>query len=156
MLTDHLFAAVRGVLESQSDLSAAIRRIDPGRGARRWLELESNDRFDAWPIAWGIDSQLAAHDHGGSDGAVHVLRGGLVEWYRDRGDRAAWTVRELVPGRSVAIPATRVHEIHQAGPEAAVSLHVYSPPLRALRAYSPVHTLGAAAARHDFAERRIA
>src|SRR3954469_20064266 len=135
--------ALHRLLAAELDLGTVARSLTAGAGERRWLEVEANERFDAWLIAWGVNSELAAHDHGGSTGVLHVLRGGLVEWYRDQGERAAWNVRELTPGRSITVPPARIHQIQQCGPETAVSLHVYSPPLRAMRAYPPVQSLGA-------------
>jgi hypothetical protein len=109
---------------------------------RSWAQIAANDAYDAWLIAWGDHSSLEAHDHGGSAGALHVLRGGLIESFRDPGDRAAWNVRELRAGTSIAVPAQRIHEVHKTGRSPALSLHVYSPPLGPLTFYPPVAGYG--------------
>ena len=41
------------------------------------------DEYDAWLIAWGAWSDVGAHDHGDSSGAIRVLRGSLEEVYRE-------------------------------------------------------------------------
>ena len=56
---------------------------------------------DAWLIAWGEASEVGAHDHGGSHGAIRVLRGLLVEEYRKPGPRLSrrqWRRRTIRPG----------------------------------------------------------
>src|SRR3954454_21030896 len=101
--------ALHQLLAAELDLSAVARSLTAGASERRWLEVEANERFDAWLIAWGVNSELAAHDHGGAAGGLHLTSGGLVEWYRNQGERAAWNVRELTPGRSITVPPARIH-----------------------------------------------
>ena len=107
------------------------------------MQLDATEEFDAWLIAWGIDSTLGAHDHGRSNAAVHVLQGCLVEWYRDQWDHTSWNVREVTAGHTVTVPRARIHEVHQSGPEPAMSVHVYSPPLVAMGRHVPVQHIGA-------------
>ena len=80
---------------------------------------------------WGTGSCLDLHDHGGSSGALHVVRGALIEQYRDLGDPAGLVTRRLEAGETVVVPAVRTHSIANRGAEVA-SVHVYSPPLRDL------------------------
>jgi mannose-6-phosphate isomerase-like protein (cupin superfamily) len=139
--------ALRSLLDDPSRLAVAVRGLIPACAARAWKQIASGEHLDAWLIAWGADSEVAAHDHGGSDAAVHVLRGRLVEWYRDPRDRPTWNVRELSAGSSITVPATRVHEVHHPGSGVALSVHVYAPPLRAMNAHPPVDTIGGARRR---------
>jgi quercetin dioxygenase-like cupin family protein len=77
----------------------------------------------------GPGNRLGWHDHDGSSGALHVLRGALAETYADTEVIASVMTRELAAGATVAVPATRVHSVENASASEAVSLHVYSPPL---------------------------
>lgn len=99
---------------------------------RSYTRLVHTNHHDAWLIAWSPSSSLELHDHGGSQGAVAVLAGKLVETYTDR--RWCHPVRtRLVTAQStIAVPSTVVHEVSNPGPEEALSVHVYSPPLRSM------------------------
>jgi hypothetical protein len=139
---------LRELLTHRGTLRATASRLAPAAAGRAWELVRDADDYNAWLIAWSADSALTAHDHGSSDAAVHVLRGSLIEWYHDPGDRALWNVRELGAGRSITVPRARIHEVHNAARDAALSLHVYSPPLTAMNAYGAVgrSTVGSAAA----------
>jgi mannose-6-phosphate isomerase-like protein (cupin superfamily) len=134
--------ALHDLLRTRHDLLDRACDLDAQPFGRRWLQVAASDAFDAWLIAWGEHSELEAHDHGGSAGVLHVLRGGLIESYRDPVDRAAWNVRELRAGESIAIPTNRIHEVHKAGRGPALSVHLYSPPLGPLTFYAPVAGYG--------------
>lgn len=114
------------------DLAAAVDRAgldvacDGGRDFRRVLRSE---RLEAWLIAWGPSTFLGLHDHGGSNGAFRVLSGVLAESETDTRTRAPLRTSSLSAGAQRAFGATHVHEVWNPAREAAVSLHVYSPPL---------------------------
>jgi predicted metal-dependent enzyme (double-stranded beta helix superfamily) len=93
--------------------------------------------FDAWLIAWPRQSVAEMHDHGGSRGALHVIRGALVEtipWSDDEG-RVALARREVLSGATLTFGAGHVHDVRNEAAEHALSLHVYSPPLTSMNYY---------------------
>jgi len=98
-------------------------------GERRWLRLDVTAEYDAWLITWGAGSGLELHDHGGSSGVLHVVRGSLVERARDRGATMPLVTRRLRAHDTVVVPASREHEVSNPHPTVAVSVHVYTPPL---------------------------
>jgi hypothetical protein len=97
---------------------------------RRYQRLLGTDVYDAWLIEWSPSSGLELHDHGGSRGVVVVVDGALVETYTDLEDCRPLATQFLSRGDTLAIPSTRVHEVSNPGPADALSVHVYSPPLR--------------------------
>lgn len=106
-------------------------RVAPGelRGFVRLLESPS---YEAWLIAWAPSGALELHDHGGSAGALHVVRGELVELFTDAIDRRPLRSRPVRAGQDLPLPATRIHEVWNPGPRTAVSVHVYSPRIRTM------------------------
>lgn len=106
-------------------------QVEPGqlRGFVRLLESQAHESqsYEAWLIAWAPSGALELHDHGGSAGAVHVVRGELVELYTDALDRQPLRSRSVRAGQDLALPATRIHEVWNPGPRIALSVHVYSP-----------------------------
>ncbi len=92
-------------------------------------------------IAW-LNVMLDArdtgfHDHDGSAAGVYVLSGSVTnEGLPIDGARR---VRRYGPGDSFSVPATGIHRMnHDAG---AVTVHVYSPPLRSIGYYEVVDGL---------------
>jgi Cysteine dioxygenase type I len=104
---------------------------------RRYTRLLDTDCYDAWLIAWSASASLELHDHGGSHGAVVVAAGRLAETYTDRRWHHPVRTRVLDDGSTLLIPATRVHEVSNPGPAEALSVHVYSPPLRLMTFFDP-------------------
>ena len=102
---------------------------------REFVRLAATTSYDVWLIAWEPDSALEMHDHGGSVGAIYVVRGTLAESYRDRGSRGRSRRRQLHAGANVVVPARRIHAVRNPGQERALSVHVYSPPLTAMTFY---------------------
>ena len=100
-------------------------------GQRRWRRVAETPEYDAWLIAWGARSGIDLHHHGDSTGAIHVVRGALVERFRDRadGDDVPLDARKLRCGGTFVVPETRVHEVRNPFRTDALSVHVYSPPL---------------------------
>jgi predicted metal-dependent enzyme (double-stranded beta helix superfamily) len=94
--------------------------------------LLATEAYDAWLIHWPPGTGLGAHDHGGSAGAFAVVSGSLEErTIAGRGTR----VRRVTAGRSVSFDAGHVHAVANPSDVAATSVHVYSPPLRAMGFY---------------------
>jgi predicted metal-dependent enzyme (double-stranded beta helix superfamily) len=123
-----------------ADLGALAAGLAAPDGERSWNRIMCTDDADAWLIAWGTASEVAAHDHGGSHGAIRVLLGTLVEEYRKSGtasSRRQWRRRTIRPGQSIEIPPARVHRVSNPGSRPALSVHVYSPPLEQMNFFPP-------------------
>jgi hypothetical protein len=117
-------------------LAAALaRQVNPdfldldSEGARDYRRLIRTDAFEAWVIPWGSSSFLGLHDHGGSNGAFHIVEGELTEVYSDLTTRTALETRRVRPGSQQAFGPEHVHEIWNEHAFSVVSIHVYSPPL---------------------------
>ena len=104
-----------------------LERSGDGSATLLWRDEHS----EGWLNTWWAARDTGFHDHDGSAVGVHVLRGvarneGLVYG-------AARRVRAYGAGESFSFPATGIHRMdHEAG---AVTIHVYSPPLRAIGHY---------------------
>ena len=107
----------------------------PEGGDRRFVRLLQSEAYDAWLIAWDPASDLDLHDHGGSEGAFHVVRGWLVEVHADLDRRHPLQTLRLRAGTTRQVAATRVHRVWNPGPGEALSVHVYSPPLTSMVFY---------------------
>lgn len=119
-------------------LGSAMRgdEVTIERGEERgFVRLLETPTHEAWLIAWARTSGLDLHDHGGSAGAIHVVRGRLHEEYTDLDRPHHLRSRQLGPGRSVLVPASRAHEVTNRGPGLALSIHVYSPPITTMTFY---------------------
>jgi hypothetical protein len=90
-----------------------------------WLEVSSRRRDTGF------------HDHDGSAVGVYVIAGDVSnEGLPVGGSRL---VRRYAAGDSFSVPGTGIHRmVHEAG---AVTVHVYSPPLRAIGYYEIVDGL---------------
>jgi len=130
---------------------------------RAFARLLEAPTYEAWLIAWGPMGALDLHDHGGSVGAIHVVRGELIETYTDSEERYPLRSRPLRGGQEVLVPASRVHEVWNAGPGDALSVHVYSPRVATMTFYdsdparflTPLHTIRTpAVAAHEGVLRR--
>src|SRR4029077_17498014 len=102
---------------------------------RRFARLLQTPAYEAWLIAWEAAADLELHDHGGSQGAFHVVEGALVEAHTDLADPLPLRTLPIGTGESRQVPATRVHRVWNPGPSRAVSVHVYSPPLSSMTFY---------------------
>ncbi len=99
---------------------------------RRYARLADTARYDAWLISWSPGSCLELHDHSGSVGAVAIVAGRLVEISTDLRWRQPVRTRVAFAGGVFGITKTCVHEVTNPGPGDALSVHVYSPPLRSM------------------------
>lgn len=99
-------------------------------GGRWHVRLRTTAHYDVWLLGWGVDSSVDMHDHGGSAGAIAVVRGTLFE----HTPRPSGGFRRLsiAAGDLHAFEAGRVHDIRNEGPRPALSTHVYSPPLQTM------------------------
>jgi hypothetical protein len=102
---------------------------------RDYTRLLATPEYEAWLIAWAPAGGLQLHDHGGSRGAVQVARGRLVEAFIDADQDGRLRTRVLDAGSGVDVPARRVHEVWNPGPDPALSVHVYAPRLTTMDFY---------------------
>ena len=104
-----------------------LDRSGPGTAVLLWRDEES----EGWLNLWWEPRDTGYHDHDGSAVGVHVLEGrAWNEPFLIDGPRRAL---EYGPGDSFSFPGDGIHRMeHEPG---AVTIHVYSPPLRALGHY---------------------
>jgi predicted metal-dependent enzyme (double-stranded beta helix superfamily) len=104
---------------------------------RVWRLLASSEAFEAWVIGWPVGGAIELHDHGGSTGVIVVARGELVEIAVKGNHHGVLKARRstLPTSASIAFDVTHVHEIVNMGPDPAMSVHVYAPPLKTMTYY---------------------
>ena len=103
-------------------------------GAGSFELLWRDEHSEAWLNQWWESRDTGFHDHGGSCVGVHVLEGRVrSEALVVVGSRH---VHEYGAGDSFSAPTTGIHRMdHERG---AVTIHVYSPPLREIGHYDVV------------------
>ena len=120
------------------DFAARSALWTPGlrfRAEERWsMRLHTDDEVDVWLITWLQEQSTTLHDHGNSAGAFTVVRGALREYLPSGREH------EVTAGNTRSFGARHVHDVYNPYPEAAVSVHAYSPPLSEMSYYE----LGAA------------
>ena len=116
-----------GLAQARALWAAAVHH-DPDR--RFFARLLETDAYAAWVIGWAPGQGVGLHDHGGSAGAVVVVDGRLVESEVVPG--AGVRHRTVGTGESFAFGAGHVHGVANFDDRPATSIHVYSPPLRAM------------------------
>ena len=134
---------------SDRDLSAeecvavgqeAARRVDPkdhlrdDERQRIYELLWRNDHSEAWLVSWWAERDTGYHDHDGSSGGVIVLEGRITEEPLVIGGPAR--VNEFRAGETLAFTGSHIHRMHH--DPAAVTIHVYSPPIRRIGSYDVV------------------
>ena len=139
--------------------------MDFEKGERTYTQLWRTPYSEAYAIGWKQAGDTGFHDHDGSVGAVHVVRGTVAEEHivlRPAGD---WLARvEFACGETFRFDGAHIHRMRHAAGDIALTVHVYSPPLgragriRALlrrHAAPPEHRGRRGAARSDtFQEHR--
>ncbi len=101
---------------------------------RVYEELLSDEHVTAWLICWMEDHDTGFHDHDISAGAVAVI-GGRVREERLAIDHRSRN-RVFGAGESFHFSPADIHRVRHAGADPAVTLHVYSPPLMRMGAYT--------------------
>lgn len=138
-------AALAEALAGRPDLWQ--HHVEHADGHRTHERLAVGDGWEAYLITWPSGHGVELHDHGGSSGAVAVVEGELVELVARQGGRAG-------PGRLARVPLAtgtvrrvsgrRIHDVVNAGPVPATSIHVYAPALSTMTFYDddlrPVRT----------------
>jgi cysteine dioxygenase len=131
-----LIDLVAGLVLPQELVEAHIQ-FDAQRYARN-LILRT-PAFELLALCWFPGQQTVIHDHGGSVGAARVYRGNLTSrlFAASDGKPARLTDVDVVgPGGLAAVDRHDIHQLANPGPEELVTIHVYSPPLRTISAFS--------------------
>ncbi|WP_155375650.1 cysteine dioxygenase [Catellatospora vulcania] len=130
---DHLNTA-RRLADNPADWPVTPR-FDPDQ---RWYHrLLDGPGVEAWLLTWLPGQETDLHDHGGSAGAFVVVSGALTErtLTEARDGTTALTSRLLTAGAARQFGEHHVHQIVNAGPVPAVSVHVYGPELTSMTRY---------------------
>lgn len=100
---------------------------------RTGARVLSTEAYDVWLLRWPQGTSVDPHDHGRSAGGFAVVAGALeeVRW-RD----GAPVSRVVLPGQSVTVGRGVVHDVVGLT-RGALSVHVYTPPLREMAFYDP-------------------
>lgn len=100
---------------------AALRWFDPrGRAAQR---LYASEQCDVLLVGWEPGQQSSYHDHGPSESVVFVLEGRITA-------ESEGAERTYGPSSLVVTPRSAHHRMRNDGPDRAVTLHVYAPPMQ--------------------------
>lgn len=97
---------------------AHLLRYDPDE--RFAVRVEAAAGQEVWLMSWLPGQETDHHDHGGATGAFTVVSGTLTEDVLHRG-----VTLSLSPGQSRVFGPGYAHHVRNAGPDPAVSLHVY-------------------------------
>ncbi len=108
--------------------------VDHDAGRRTYGLICDSADFNAWVLCWSSDHDTGFHDHDISAAAIAVIEGQVRE---DR-LRLDGSARETVysAGATFTVAPDAIHRVLHAGDRPAVTIHVYSPPLRRQGAYS--------------------
>jgi predicted metal-dependent enzyme (double-stranded beta helix superfamily) len=132
-----------------AEVAAGMHEVRVDHTHRWSRRLHADPHLDVWLISWATEQAAELHDHGGSIGALTVVRGELTEWRwtSGRADDVAVSPEELAvsgPGlrrralsasTGAAFPLGHVHDVSNRRAEPAVSVHAYSPPLSTMSYY---------------------
>ena len=116
-----------------AETAELLPRAAPGLAERSYELLELTDELEIWAIHWPQGQGLELHDHGGSVGALWVVEGTLEEHYV-RSEQSLGR-RSIVAGGGAAFGPHYVHDVVNAEPGPATSVHAYSPPMESMTFY---------------------
>ena len=102
-------------------------------GRRHYVSIHRDEYVDVWLICWSPGNDTGWHDHDVSSGAVHVVRGALMESNPRIGGAHAQAV--VTEGGSICFGPDHIHRLTGEA-EQSISLHAYSPPLWRLGQYT--------------------
>lgn len=103
--------------------------------------ISSSPDHDAWLLTWLPGQRSGWHDHADSSGSYLILQGALTELATtltsgDQGPPALQTAALRTRDEQHSFGRRYVHNIANLGPDPAVSLHVYTPPLTVMTTYT--------------------
>ncbi|MDQ2726274.1 MAG: cysteine dioxygenase family protein [Actinomycetota bacterium] len=102
----------------------------------RWyIRLHWSRSVEVWLLGWQPGQDTRVHDHGGSSGAFVVTEGTLTERYGSVERWAGGRRRDHGQGRPCWFGPDYAHNLGNAGPGMATSIHAYSPPLSTMTYY---------------------
>lgn len=109
--------------------------------ARVYEQIWDDEYVNAWVIRWSEDADTGFHDHDASGAAIAVVSGRVREDRLTIGGTPYG--REIDAGETFTVEPVAIHRVLHAGSGPAVTIHVYSPPLRRTGAYrlGPAGTL---------------
>jgi len=116
-----------------TEMDGLLPLADPALTERRYELLELTDELEIWAIHWPQNRRLELHDHGATVGALWVMAGTLEEHYI-QADRTV-ARRTLAAGGGTAFGPTYIHDVVNAAPAPATSVHAYSPPMPSMTFY---------------------
>ncbi|RRR96098.1 cysteine dioxygenase [Glycomyces terrestris] len=128
-------------LEALAGCYAANLTLRPRftRGSRWARRVLAGPDHEAWLLAWLPGQGTELHDHGGvarpAAAAVAVVSGSLTEFTVAPGDFPGLRRKPLAAGDVSVVDDRTVHAMRNDSGAPAVSLHVYSPGLEAMRTY---------------------
>jgi hypothetical protein len=129
--------ALRRIARAAAADPDLVDQVPVDEHERTWLRLHVAPGVAAWVIRWPAGTTTGWHDHIGEQGAVRgafvVVDGLLLE--------SSWSGsgpvhRRLGRGGVRSFGPSYVHDVTSIGDHAALSVHVYSPELTAMRTYS--------------------
>ncbi|MGO9902158.1 MAG: cysteine dioxygenase [Solirubrobacteraceae bacterium] len=109
------------------------RHVRHARDARVYEKIWDDEDINAWVICWSADQDTGFHDHDGSGAGIVVISGRVREERLRLG--APPHTREFGPGAVLNVPPVAIHRVLHAGDQPAVTIHVYSPPLKRTGTY---------------------
>jgi mannose-6-phosphate isomerase-like protein (cupin superfamily) len=113
--------------------------LDPERAAAALDPSQHPElaRAQVWLLSWLPGQGTPLHDHGRSAGAFAVARGTLTERVvlRCGTQGPHQDTTDLTTGRVRWFGPHHVHQVENSLPTPAVSIHVYTPPLRLMNTY---------------------
>jgi predicted metal-dependent enzyme (double-stranded beta helix superfamily) len=102
---------------------------------RHYEHLVLADDHEVLLICWDVGQTTLLHDHASSVGAFVVVEGSLLEDY-GRAGSSSLRQRRLTRGRARSFGPGYVHNLTNAGPGLATSIHAYSPAITMLNYYA--------------------
>lgn len=115
---------------SDPQLPSLVNRLS---GERRWVELDSSPYLQIWLLSWPVGTDTGWHDHGASAGAFLTVSGTLGEQTLHGHGRAD---RPLAAGEGRSFGPSHIHNVANIGPDAALSVHLYTPRLTSATRYA--------------------
>jgi hypothetical protein len=102
---------------------------------RNCARLSTSDDHEVWLICWDLGQTALLHDHGDAAGAFIVVDGTLLEDFA-RLDARRLSQRRVNRGAVRTFGPGYVHNLVNAGPGLATSIHAYSPRLTTMTYYA--------------------